>query len=104
MNIGCVTYAKNRDSGELRADWRLVKHDSISKGYGIAQGDKGGQFEGIYSISYYLEDDTPTGTFELTIEKKGNSYLLYWFQNSIQTCCGVGMVEHNTLIAGWNNL
>lgn len=101
MSIGCVIYTKEAHKGILNAKWSSLKGTVITTGTGIATGQKGSQYEGVYQIQYYDDFGAPTSKFELKIEKNNDQYLIYWIQDEKVKYYGIGLIENGKLNAGW---
>ncbi|MFW6255096.1 MAG: hypothetical protein ACOC41_09240 [Chitinivibrionales bacterium] len=101
MNIGCVVYTKDPQTGNLTADWHYAPENNPVTGTGKAQGMPGEQYAGEYVITYYNAVGIEAGTFTLHIEEKQAGFSLIWYQDGKKKYTGCGMMHENVLIAGW---
>lgn len=103
MNIGCVVYKKNVDSGDLSANWHFAVNNKKIKGTGEATGTPGKSYAGEYKITYYNEKGMNDGTYDLHIKGEGGFYVLRWFRHDELKYIGTGMIYNGSLIAGWKS-
>jgi hypothetical protein len=101
MNIGCVVYKKDFESGTLIADWQFIINDQQVKGTGIATGNPGKNYEGDYTIVYYDSKGNQSKKYDLEIKNAEKFYTLTWYENKILKYVGAGMIYKDVLIAGW---
>ncbi|MDZ7723664.1 MAG: hypothetical protein U5R06_12885 [candidate division KSB1 bacterium] len=101
MNVGCVVYKKDVNTGKLFADWKFEYQGNCATGRGIGIGPIGNDYKGKYSIIYYNEQGESNGEYLLTITNDNKIYKLEWYQDEIMKCYGIGMMHDDLLIAGW---
>ncbi len=104
MNIGCVIYTKNFETGQLRATWNFKYKNNISEGSGIAEGSINNFYDGQYRIIYYNNLMEKLNEYDLIITKSAEYYILDWFQNNIKKYTGIGKLNGEDLIAGWTKI
>jgi hypothetical protein len=99
--IGYVRYQKNVIRGTIDAIWFYHNDGQFFAGTGIATGMPGNTFIGEYNITYYTDGSKDSSNFELVITKKGDQFMLEWFQDEVLKCVGIGCVAGDVLTAGW---
>jgi hypothetical protein len=104
MNMGCVIYEKDFQSGKMNANWRFSFANKFETGTGKAIGDPGENYSGEYAITYYNSHGIESGHYDLMITELKDCYRLEWYQGEILKCFGIGMRSANLLIAGWTKL
>jgi hypothetical protein len=70
-------------------------------GTGIATGDPSEGYDGDYRITYVNPDGAVAGTWDLTIDRAGEVYLLSWRKEGRVTHHGVGIETPGGLSVGW---
>ena len=100
MNIGCVIYDKDVQSGSLTATWFFEDNKKV-KGTGIATGVPGKNYSGKYVIVYIDEYGNKSNKYDLQINNDNGFYTLKWFLNQELKYVGTGMIQGKFLIAGW---
>ncbi len=101
MNVGTVVYKKDFETGKMEASWNYAAENKVHSGTGKATGEPGDQYSGEYIITYYDSAGENPDTNKLIIKEEQNYYLLEWFKNGKLSASGVGMLEGNSLVAGW---
>lgn len=101
MNIGSVIYQKDFSTGNLTAIWNHTIDGKILSWTGLAKGNIKESYAGKYVVEYYLHDNSPAGTFDLSIIKEGSSWLLVWSINNIPLYTDIGQINGDSLIEGW---
>lgn len=104
MNVGSVIYKKDLETGQLTANWNLQAGDNLVGGTGHATGTPGPDYAGTYAITYYTTETKKMDTYDLVIEKSGDYFSLKWFQKDDLKCVGVGLLQDDCLIAGWQTI
>ena len=103
MNIGCVIYKKDVQTGGLTAKWHFENETTVVGGTGEATGSPGANYAGEYEITYYPDGADPDGPYDLAIDGEDSYYKLSWSQNGELKYSGIGMLNGPFLVAGWKS-
>ena len=104
LDIGIVTYQIRPAGNIIDARWYSTRAPTAEVGTGIAIGDTSNGFVGDFTITYYFPDGSEVGTFDLKIERLGETYALSYSQNGRVLLTGVGLETSDGLAAGYRKM
>ncbi len=100
-NIGFVLYTKSYAPGTLNARWMFTDK---YRGPGIATGGPIEGYAGQYHVRYFYDSGEFSDEYDLTIEKTGDGYKVFWLVDGKVSAIGVGMEVENGLAVGWRKV
>ena len=93
IDLGLGLYKPGSEEGTFEATWystRLPK-EAIGTGLVKRKARHTGCIEGEYLVTYYSPDGEDAGTYDLTINRVGSIYQMFWRSQGELLFEGIGM-------------